>query len=188
MVKYSEDLFNRCFDFELKNEGNYANHPNDRGGETYRGIARNFWGKWEGWKIVDYYKSNARFPKILIEDEKLDLLVRKFYKDNFWNKMNLDLIVNENVVLQLFDMGINAGIKTSIRIAQRICKTTQDGILGVKTAYAINSFGSEFFNKYVEGRILYYKKIVAKRPKNKVFLKGWMKRAYHTKFTYKNEN
>ena len=27
--------------------------PEDRGGETYRGIARRAWPKWAGWKIVD---------------------------------------------------------------------------------------------------------------------------------------
>jgi len=37
-------------------EGGYSKNPNDRGGETIFGIARKFWGDWEGWSILDTIK------------------------------------------------------------------------------------------------------------------------------------
>jgi len=38
------------------NEGGYVNDPVDKGGETYAGIARNIFGSWEGWSIIDAKK------------------------------------------------------------------------------------------------------------------------------------
>lgn len=184
-MSYNEKLFNRCFNFVLKNEGGYVNDPDDSGGETYKGIARKFWKTWKGWEIIDGYKNMSGFPGVLKTSPGLDRLVREFYKDKFWNKMHLDLIVNEDSVLQLFDMAINAGIKTAVRIAQRIVNTDQDGILGMKTAFEINSLGYRFFDLYVnKGRIPFYESLAVRRPQNKKFLKGWINRAKNTKFIY----
>ena len=38
-----------------RNEGGYANNSADTGGETYAGIARNYWPKWQGWKYIDNF-------------------------------------------------------------------------------------------------------------------------------------
>lgn len=35
-------IFNSAFKITMGNEGGYANNPDDSGGETYAGIARNF--------------------------------------------------------------------------------------------------------------------------------------------------
>ena len=34
-------------------EGGWCNDPADRGGETYAGIARNFFPAWPGWALID---------------------------------------------------------------------------------------------------------------------------------------
>ena len=36
-----------------KSEGGYANMEGDSGGETYKGISRKWFPKWEGLKIID---------------------------------------------------------------------------------------------------------------------------------------
>ncbi len=40
----------------LKHEGGYANNPNDKGGETYRGIGRKANPNWKGWGFIDQVK------------------------------------------------------------------------------------------------------------------------------------
>lgn len=182
-MDYQTDLFNRCYDFLLKNEGGYVNDPDDSGGETYKGVSRNNFPNWAGWQIIDRAKQDPEFPKNLKLNCDLDQMIRTFYKTQFWDKMNLDLIVNENTILQLFDMGINAHYKTAIRIAQDICKTKRDGILGVKTAFEINHHGFNFTNMYINARVAWYKNLVERKPKYKKFLDGWIKRAQTTKFT-----
>jgi lysozyme family protein len=37
--------FNQAFKITMNNEGGFSDNVNDRGGETWRGIARNFWPK-----------------------------------------------------------------------------------------------------------------------------------------------
>ncbi len=184
MDKHDKKLFDKCYDHLLKNEGGYANHPNDKGGETYKGIARKYHNNWVGWELIDEYKKAGGFPDNAYNDSSLNQLVRLFYKSIFWDKMNLDFIVNENSILQIFDMGVNSGIKTAAKLAQKSCdkELVIDGILGWKTAFEINSLGFRFFDKYVKQRIIYYNGLVAKNPTQNVFLKGWIKRAKNTKF------
>ena len=183
-MSYENKLFDKCIEFILKNEGGYVNDPDDLGKETYRGISRKFWPLWKGWPLIDAYKKNPGFPDSIDKDQCLLAEVKDFYHENFWQPINLGLIVNENTVLQIFDFGINARIKTAVKLAQEIAGTKKDGILGHKTAFQINSFGHRFTDLYIKGRILYYENITVKRPKNAKFLKGWIRRAEHTKFNY----
>ena len=45
--------FNQAFDITMGHEGGYANNKLDTGGETYRGVSRNNWPDWEGWRLID---------------------------------------------------------------------------------------------------------------------------------------
>ncbi len=56
---------------EGKNMG-YVNHPNDKGGETIAGIARNNWGNDPIWKIVDAAKKQPNFPNSLKTNKKVN--------------------------------------------------------------------------------------------------------------------
>lgn len=42
--------FNEAFAATSMDEGGYANHCNDNGGETYAGISRKFWPGRNGWR------------------------------------------------------------------------------------------------------------------------------------------
>ncbi|MDX2189374.1 MAG: glycosyl hydrolase 108 family protein [Bacteroidota bacterium] len=64
----------------LKNEGGYANNPSDPGGETYKGIARKIFGKWDGWVNIDAKKRNPNFRNLLESDPDLQAKVKHFYK------------------------------------------------------------------------------------------------------------
>lgn len=46
--------------------------------ETYKGISRQEYPKWAGWKLIKEYKKEGVSPSE-ISDEKLDILVINFY-------------------------------------------------------------------------------------------------------------
>jgi hypothetical protein len=46
----------------LAHEGGYVNDPDDPGGETYKGIARNMHSKWGGWVYIDLCKHASNLP------------------------------------------------------------------------------------------------------------------------------
>lgn len=132
-------------------EGGYANHPSDRGGETYRGIARKRWQDWEGWPIVDRLKTESDFPQNLEIDPDISNLVVKFYHDNFWSQINGDAIQQQEIADELYDTGVNMGTGFSVKILQSslniLNKNQQlyndipeDGKVGQQTLGAISAF------------------------------------------------
>ena len=75
----SNQFFGEIFKKTMGHEGGYAFHELDRGGETYKGIARNFHKNWEGWKIVDNCKKDeSNFPINLEENPGLEKSVFPF--------------------------------------------------------------------------------------------------------------
>ena len=106
--------FNEAWLITGANEGGYAHLVGDRGGETYMGIARNFFPMWKGWAIIDKHKPlhNNDF----IKDDTLHSLVMKFYVDNFWNPIKGDTIGDQDLANQVFDMAVNAGVGTALKL------------------------------------------------------------------------
>jgi lysozyme family protein len=166
------DLFNKCLAVILKNEGGYSNHPNDPGKATNYGVTQ---------MVYDNYRKINGEPTQDVRDIS-DEEVYDIYLTAYWIPMNLTGIVNEELILQIFDMGVNAGIRTAIKLIQRIVDVKDDGIIGKKTTAAINSFPEDLVSFYKHERDVYYHVIVEKNPKLAVFLNGWLNRIKNTHF------
>lgn len=123
----------------LKNEGGYANNPNDAGGETYKGISRKNHPTWAGWISIDQIKkAHPRgFKTILEHTPELQDKVKDFYKRRFWDELCLDTCGNQELANQAFDMAVNAGVKAGVKILQKVLGIPADGILGNVTKKAI---------------------------------------------------
>lgn len=65
--------FKIALDKVLSREGGYINDPDDKGGETYKGISRKYNPDWKGWRIIDNTKKNILkiLKVILIETQNL---------------------------------------------------------------------------------------------------------------------
>jgi lysozyme family protein len=155
-------------------EGGYVNHADDKGGETYAGIARNFHPNWEGWKTIDAIKQgrtikrNEKFPT-------LNNLVTNFFLD-LWNKNRFGEIKSQDVANIFYDFYINSE-KSAIKKVQEILKVSRDGVLGNNTIAAINNLdAAKLYNSIKDARIKFYETIVKNNPSQSVFLKGWMNR------------
>jgi lysozyme family protein len=157
------ELFAKCIEIILKNEGGYVNHPSDPGGETNMGIAKRF------------------YPELDIKNLTRDDAIKIYYHD-YWLPMNLSLLENDNLVLHVFDMGVNAGIRMGIKLLQRMVNVPDDGILGKITAKAVNTFDGDVVVEYIKRRKLFYVTLVQKKPELRVFIKGWLARIEKTHF------
>ena len=115
--KHKSDSFKNALTKLLNHEGGYANDPDDKGGETYRGISRKNFPNWIGWNIIDYYKTTKHFEEHLTSDFNLQAHVEDFYKTNFWNKMHCDFIPTE-IAEELFELSVNTGLKRATSILQ----------------------------------------------------------------------
>lgn len=163
-----------------KFEGGYANNPNDRGGETYAGIARVHFPKWKGWEIVDKYKQSERsakeLNKVLQGNGQLDVMVEHFYKVNFWDAIMGDEIMSQLSADNIMDFAVNSGVSRAVKYAQRIVGTTEDGVMGHVTIKAINANVEGFVVKYKAARLEFLTKIVARDSTQSEFMKGWTAR------------
>ena len=102
-------------------EGGWNHVANDRGQETYKGIARKFWPKWAGWKIIDEHKKTHKLKNgDFIKNPVLDQLVLDFYKKEFWDILEADKIEDQNTANTLYDFGVNAGYGRSIQNIQAV--------------------------------------------------------------------
>lgn len=175
--------FKTSYEKTAKFEGGYVNHKNDRGGETYKGIARNMWPQWAGWGIVDKYKSTKADAHVMVQlcenNVELQQMVHRFYRVNFWDKIMGDQIMNQLVADNIYDFAVNSGVSRAVKYAQRIVKTTEDGIMGNQTIKAINQNIEGFVTKYKAERLAFFNRIVQNDSTQSVFIKGWTNRVHN---------
>jgi lysozyme family protein len=96
--------------------------------------------------------------------------------------MNLAILNDEDLILHIYDMGVNAGIRTAIRLLQRLVGVNDDGYIGLRTVRAVAEFEGDIVAEYIKRRKLYYVTLVQKKESLRPFIKGWLNRVEHTKF------
>jgi lysozyme family protein len=176
----------------MKNEGGYSDDPDDRGGETYRGIARKFHPDWLGWARVDKYKAAEYFPRVLDADHALKGWVQDFYRERFWQKTGCHLVDNQALAEFMFDFAVHSGTKTPVLHVQRALNALNrnetlwkdvevDGVMGPQTAEALKMYPHwetpvPLFKVLRGLRTAYYVAVVERREQNEKFLRGWLNR------------
>ena len=160
--------YREAIELVIKHEGGYVKDPLDRGGETYKGISRRFFPKWEGWEIVD----------IDHFDDRLDDLVVEFYKEYFWDPLKLSNVEDDFVASMLMNVGVNQGKKSVAKKIQRILGVTQDGIIGPVTIGKLNEANRDaFVYQFIIETVDLYTHIINKDRSQKKFITGWLNRA-----------
>ena len=103
--------FDEAYQKTMGAEGRYSNNSSDRGGETYRGIARRTHPDWPGWLIIDAAKRQPDFPACLERSPALQLRVRTLYRFEYWDKIRGDQIESQIIAEELFDTFVNTGTR-----------------------------------------------------------------------------
>ena len=159
--------FKLAFDRAIKAEGGYVLHKveHDTGGATYAGIARNKNPQWPGWRWIDRGESPP------------DHLVSDFYRAGWWDPVRGDEIQSQDVAYSIYSFATNAGLKTSVRLAQAVVEVNPDGAVGSKTVEAINEMEPRLFLAlFALARISRYEQIVSRDRTQGKFLLGWVRR------------
>lgn len=159
--------FAQAFESMILNEGGYVLHnvAGDRGGMTYAGIARNMNPQWAGWHVID---QGGTPPADM---------VREFYRQTFWAPLKLDEVADQAVARNIFDFAVNAGVKTSAKLAQVAVGATPDGAIGQRSLDAINATAPEVFVlRFALAKVARYRDIVQRDRTQQKFLLGWVNR------------
>ena len=173
LIKKSMADYKKLVPFVLKYEGGISDDPQDAGGFTNKGITL------KTFRSI-YGKDKTKEDLINITDEQWG----KIFKEYYWDKLKADDIESQSVANISVDWAYNAGVSTVAKKIQNIIGTKPDGIVGSGTLKLINTKDSkELFEQIKAARILFYKKLVEKKPTNAKFLKGWLNRTEAIKFT-----
>ena len=161
-------------------EGDYIDHPADRGGPTRFGITEAVA------RAHGYFGARARFPRVEAE---------AIYKRLYWRRPRFDEVASRapRVAAELFDTGANMGPGVAATFLQRAltalnrngsdyCNLVPDGRIGPRTLAALDAFlavrGSSAETvllrapEALQGER--YVRLAKKRPANEAFLYGWL--------------
>jgi len=166
--------FITAYQVVIGNEGIYSNDPDDSGKRTVMGISENNWPSWAGWKIVGQLST----PKEMATNTELQSLVQQFYLNNFWNPIKGDDIASQKIANSIMDAGVNMGVKTSVKLAQKTVGVSDDGVIGNDTIKALNASEERLFiAEFALNKIGRYCDIVDAKPNQIKYLKGWVRRS-----------
>ena len=145
--------FDQAFELLIEHEGGYVNHPNDPGGETKFGI------------------SKRAYPNEDIRGMTLER-AKQIYRRDYWDKVRADELPLE-VRFDVFDVAVNSGVRTAVRMLQRAAFAEVDGVLGPRTLLAVKSMSPLVLFARMNGARLAF---MADLPTWATFGRGWAKR------------
>jgi lysozyme family protein len=174
----------------LGHEGGLANDPADRGGLTYRGIARRFHPDWPGWPLVD--QKLAAAGRVAADDVDLAPQVAEFYRERFWKPLRADEYPSQAVAEEVFDSAVNVGVKRASRWLQRALALLNDrgrlwpdlgvdGVIGRRTLDAMSACIASGREHALLAALnaqqgCHYLDLAEGDPTQERFLAGWLRR------------
>lgn len=165
------DVFSRVLAFTLGREGGYVNDPSDAGGETNFGI------------------SKAAYPGEDIKGMTRERAM-EIYRRDYWQGPGFDRLPGP-LAAAMFDTAVNCGVERAGQLLQRVLNgfgaeppLVVDGRLGPLTLSALGRLeGMDWpvmLRALVENllfeRLAHYEATCARRPSNRLFLLGWLRR------------
>lgn len=145
--------FAEAFAKLVQHEGGFVNDRKDPGGATKFGI------------------SKAAYPN---EDIPNMTLARaaELYQRDYWGPAGCDAMPDA-MKMQVFDMAVNSGVKTAIRLVQKAIDETVDGSLGPRTLTAIQTMPPARLIARFNGQRLAFYAALSTWP---AFGRGWAMR------------
>ena len=206
LLKKVEDKYGKAYTnalkFTMNSEGLFANHINDKGGKTYKGIAYVYNSRWDGWKIIDKYleqfpelqtpwrkppTSLDRLNKLLNANDELNMMIIDFYFENYFKRSGAYAVskICDKAGIILFDISVLQGVKRAGKTIQRLLNRYYghnllvDGLVGNKTIEAFKVSSELNKDSMINNIILEYVDNLNEASKlgnNHIFLKGWINR------------
>lgn len=183
--------FSKAYARVREAEGDYAKHSADRGGETWKGIARVHHPSWPGWGIIDVARGDPRFPKQLAEIPELQVLVEELYEELYWKRLEGDSLP-QPLADRLFDVAVNMGTSRAmifLQIGLNVLNRAEslwpevkvDGVLGPATRHARTAalLADEALRLTDVVRHLAaarHIELALQSPSQRVFIRGWLTR------------
>ena len=186
--------FGRALAKTLEHEGVVSDDPEDPGGFYVYGIAENR-NQYDPLAKAVLDRARDLVDSYAIEaDDEIDILVWKFYRRRFWDRMSLGGMESQELAESVFDFAVVSGCWRSIIMLQEAVNAlnrngkswddiAEDGRLGPQTLYAVNAALREDQRSghddlrmslgLVRGR--FFLDLMSRRPRLERFARGWFR-------------
>lgn len=164
MAQFTQRLIDHIKEFE----GGYANNPNDRGGETMKGIT---WPTYVNlvYRVLGRTSSKSHF--LSLTDEEVSKFMHWYFRES-----GADRFRNQSVAEYFADFFWGTGY-FAIKLLQRLLNVSDDGKMGPITLAAVNRRnGQSLLADLHTVRLAQYNRL-AKDPSQVGHLRGWLRRA-----------
>jgi len=158
----ADTSFLLALEFTLAAEGGFSDDPHDPGGATMQGITLAEFRKYTGNQAATVAELRAITP----------MLRDAIYRDDYWGPSYATRLP-PGVDLSVFDMGVNAGPLTSVKILQSELAVPADGLVGPITLMAVSRNMPDLIGWLETGQERYYRSLSGFR----YFGRGWISRA-----------
>lgn len=146
-----------CSTKEQRRKVGYVNIPQDAGGETKFGVAKN---------------AN---PSVNIKALKLAEAM-EIYERKYWNVISCEQMPTA-IGVWMFDCGVNHGPGRAAKFLQQALGVTVDGQIGNGTLGALAKADQKvLLQKLKSIRQTFYQNLVEAKPSQKMFMAGWTRR------------
>jgi lysozyme family protein len=161
MARYDD-----CLAVILKNEGGYVNNPADPGGATNQGITQG---------VYDAYRHAQSLPQQPVQFIT-SAEVSAIYFNNYWLPAHCDTM-RVPLDLVVFDTAVNMGVSGAMTLLGQAANVDTGGIVSTGALQVIGNFDPmSLAAQTLDQREAKYKAIVAAKPQQGIFLKGWLNR------------
>jgi hypothetical protein len=141
------DNYDKCLAVVLDKEGGYSNDPQDSGGPTQMGITLATLAEW---RDVPPASLTAEDVRMLSRREAAEI-----YRARYWLPMRCQDLP-AGIDLMVFDFGVNAGPRASVKLLQRAAGVIDDGSVGPHTLAAVKA-ATGLIDTLAESRLAYYR-------------------------------
>jgi lysozyme family protein len=150
--------------FLLRDEGGWSDDPADPGGATMHGVTFRTAQRLLGFTTPDQLR--AITP---------DQLMQVYGTPDYWR---YDGIQDQRVATKIFDIGVDVGLGTEVRILQKVLGVAEDGVWGPATQAATNAQDpDQLLQALCDAAKEHYIAVAQAHPVEGKFLNGWEHRA-----------
>lgn len=160
-------FFFEAFDYTLKNEGEFSNHPADHGGPTRWGIIQSEYSKYIG-----HPASIGEMKNLPVEHAK------DIYRKNYWVPLSLDKIESIEIAIAIFDRAVLNGLTGCSRLVRQALGELENGQANFDSQIDIINMTAPtaFVMRLADACEYQHRARVSAHPDQRVFLKGWLNR------------
>lgn len=151
----------------IEREGGFTDDPADSGGATHFGITATALG---AWRMLG--RKATRAEVAAMSRAEAEAIYRARYVEPFAD------ITDDALRVQLIDFGVLSGLLAAKKALQRAVNVDEDGILGLQTFDALAALPDVVVRRLlVAARCRVLSDLAEQRPKDRKWIRGWIKRA-----------